>query len=55
MLSVILDLQRTNPRALHPVEFVTWRGILTVVICTPFNRRESWELAVSKFKVDLSL
>jgi RAT1-interacting protein len=51
LLKVILDLKRKNHPALKQLNVITWRGAMTTVLCTPFYRREAWELAVTKYKV----
>lgn len=30
-------------------DFVTWRGLLTKIMITPFNRNESWSFVASKY------
>lgn len=32
------------------VDFVTWRGHLTKVLTTPYETREGWLLAVTRFR-----
>ncbi|XP_006791528.1 decapping and exoribonuclease protein [Neolamprologus brichardi] len=38
-----------SPRALD-VDFVTWRGHLTKLLTTPYETREGWLLAVTRFR-----
>nr|XP_020475522.1 decapping and exoribonuclease protein [Monopterus albus]XP_020475523.1 decapping and exoribonuclease protein [Monopterus albus]XP_020475524.1 decapping and exoribonuclease protein [Monopterus albus]XP_020475525.1 decapping and exoribonuclease protein [Monopterus albus] len=40
---------RASSRALD-VDFVTWRGHLTKLLTTPYETREGWLLAVTRFK-----
>jgi len=56
LLRVILD-QLLSPASPGPqttgvtsTDFIMWRGTMTVIICTPYNRKEGWELAVTRFK-----
>ncbi|XP_074648892.1 decapping and exoribonuclease protein-like [Tubulanus polymorphus] len=30
-------------------DFISWRGILTRILCTPYETRDAWIIAVSKF------
>jgi hypothetical protein len=30
-------------------DFVSWRGLLTKLLCTPYENREGWKVAVSYF------
>lgn len=30
--------------------FLCWRGLLTKLLCTPYENREDWKIAVSKFR-----
>ncbi|KAM4696968.1 decapping and exoribonuclease protein [Rhinophrynus dorsalis] len=52
----ILTWLKENRRKLggskRPVErdFVTWRGHLTKILCTPYENQEGWQLAVSLFR-----
>jgi RAT1-interacting protein len=39
----------TGPPA--DVDIVTWRGIMTRIMCTPYNRRDPWLLAVVRREV----
>ncbi|XP_073404909.1 decapping and exoribonuclease protein isoform X4 [Dendrobates tinctorius] len=41
-----------NPESKRPVDrdFVTWRGHLTKILCTPYESQEGWILAVTLFK-----
>ncbi|XP_073497926.1 decapping and exoribonuclease protein isoform X2 [Phyllobates terribilis] len=41
-----------NPEGKRPVDrdFVTWRGHLTKILCTPYESQEGWILAVTLFK-----
>lgn len=32
-----------------PPEFVTWRGILRLIMCTPYEQRQDWCLHVTRF------
>lgn len=32
-----------------PPEFVTWRGILRLIMCTPYEHRQDWCLHVTRF------
>lgn len=36
-------------RNLH-TDFVCWRGLLTKLLCTPFENRDGWRIAVTLFK-----
>ncbi|KAI8992593.1 RAI1 like PD-XK nuclease-domain-containing protein [Pilobolus umbonatus] len=31
-------------------DFITWRGILAKMLCTPYSRREPWELRATRYK-----
>ncbi|KAI8377325.1 hypothetical protein BD560DRAFT_325731 [Blakeslea trispora] len=31
-------------------DIVTWRGIMTKILCTPYSRREPWELRATRYK-----
>ncbi|KAI8356103.1 hypothetical protein EDC96DRAFT_261549 [Choanephora cucurbitarum] len=31
-------------------DIVTWRGIMTKILCTPYARREPWELRATRYK-----
>ena len=31
-------------------DFVCWRGLMTRLLCTPYENRDSWKIAVTKFK-----
>lgn len=30
-------------------DFICWRGLLTKLLCTPYEQRDGWEIAVSSF------
>ena len=30
-------------------DFVCWRGILTKLLCTPYENRDGWKISVSRF------
>ena len=30
-------------------DFICWRGLLTKLLCTPYENREGWQIAVTKF------
>ncbi|XP_066282569.1 decapping and exoribonuclease protein-like [Branchiostoma lanceolatum] len=47
ILKWIVEAQRVNPSLLSGVDFVTLRGHLSKVTCTPYKR--GWKLAVTKF------
>ncbi|RCH99426.1 Protein rai1, partial [Rhizopus stolonifer] len=32
------------------VDIVTWRGILTKILCTPYSRKEPWEFRATRYK-----
>lgn len=32
-------------------DIVTWRGIMTKILCTPYSRKEPWELRATKYNV----
>ena len=35
--------------SLH-TDFVCWRGLLTRLLCTPFENRDDWRIAITKFR-----
>ncbi|CAO0796606.1 unnamed protein product [Mucor circinelloides] len=45
----------TNANAKQPddnqitADIVTWRGIMTKILCTPYSRKEPWELRATKY------
>lgn len=47
----------TNANAKQPddnqttADIVTWRGIMTKLLCTPYSRKEPWELRATKYNV----
>ncbi|KAM4019566.1 decapping and exoribonuclease protein isoform 2-T2 [Anomaloglossus baeobatrachus] len=45
-------LRGNGPESKRPVErdFVTWRGHLTKILCTPYETQEGWILAVTLYK-----
>ncbi|KAJ1918943.1 decapping endonuclease targeting mRNA [Mycoemilia scoparia] len=34
----------------HQADFVMYRGMMTRIFCTPFSRRDSWEMNASRYK-----
>ena len=52
LLTALLGLAPTQrAAALSGVHIVTWRGILTRILCTPYCRNEAWQLAATRHKV----
>lgn len=51
----------TNANAKQPddsqitADIVTWRGIMTKILCTPYSRKEPWELRATKHNVNRHL
>lgn len=43
--------QQTDPgiKSLH-TDFLCWRGLLTKLLCTPYENRDDWMIAVTKFR-----
>lgn len=35
-------------RDLH-TDFICWRGLLTKLLCTPYENRDDWLVAITKF------
>lgn len=33
-----------------PVDFVCFRGLLTVIVCTPYENQEDWIICATKFR-----
>lgn len=55
-LDTLLDAL-TNVNAKQPqdnqitADIVTWRGIMTKILCTPYSRKEPWELRATRHNV----
>lgn len=32
------------------MDFVCWRGLLTKILCTPYENREDWKIAAARYK-----
>ncbi|ORZ25307.1 RAI1 like PD-XK nuclease-domain-containing protein [Absidia repens] len=50
LLDAVTDARRktTNPNTTN-ANFITWRGIMTKLLCTPYCRNEPWELRATKY------
>lgn len=42
--------QKGDPAKLLSTEFVCFRGLLRILMCTPYEYREPWTIVASKFK-----
>ncbi|CAG8575126.1 9954_t:CDS:2 [Ambispora leptoticha] len=50
--------QKTGEKAISGADVVSWRGIFTKILCTPFTRNEPWELGATLWNehdTDLSM
>ncbi|KAG1446202.1 hypothetical protein G6F56_009650 [Rhizopus delemar] len=48
-IDTLLDaLTEMNNTSTASVDIVTWRGIMTKLLCTPFSRKDRWELRATK-------
>lgn len=50
VIQVQLLADQGKMTAVSAADVILWRGTMTLLVCTPFNRKEAWELAVTKFK-----
>ncbi|KAG1191678.1 hypothetical protein G6F36_002159 [Rhizopus arrhizus] len=39
----------TNTDQKSTADIITWRGIMTKILCTPFSRKDPWELRATKY------
>jgi hypothetical protein len=43
---LLATLHASVPQTEKAADFVTWRGVLTKIICTPFRRSEPWDFNI---------
>ncbi|KTW27348.1 hypothetical protein T552_04156 [Pneumocystis carinii B80] len=51
LLLSLCEYERQNGFQRSFVDFLTWRGILTRFLCTPFDRRTAWAVNIVRFQV----
>ncbi|XP_033752993.1 decapping and exoribonuclease protein-like [Pecten maximus] len=42
--------EKTDPQKGLNTDFVSWRGLLTKLLCTPFETSEGWRIAITRYK-----
>ncbi|KAI7891728.1 RAI1 like PD-XK nuclease-domain-containing protein [Mucor mucedo] len=40
---------QTEDKEKTTADFITWRGIMTKLLCTPYSRKEGWELRATRY------
>lgn len=50
LLKFIYDHQQRILKDRPPPEFVSWRGLLRLIMCTPYEYRQDWCIHVTRFK-----
>ncbi|KAI8374469.1 RAI1 like PD-XK nuclease-domain-containing protein [Radiomyces spectabilis] len=50
LLDALTDTeQKLQKPELSKVDIITWRGIITKIMCTPYTRNEPWELRATRY------
>ncbi|KAJ1675952.1 decapping endonuclease targeting mRNA [Spiromyces aspiralis] len=50
MLEALVHLAKTTRTPVPRADFVTYRGMMTKIFCTPFARRDKWEMNATRYK-----
>lgn len=50
LLDSLTDLKnKTEGSDMPQADIITWRGIITKILCTPYSRKEGWELRATRY------
>jgi len=49
LLAALVDIEKTTSIPINP-NFVTWRGMLTKIMCLPFDSRDGFEMNAIRYK-----
>ncbi|KAG1169830.1 hypothetical protein G6F70_008113 [Rhizopus microsporus] len=48
LLDALTTVKQKHPSDIQ-ADIVTWRGIMTKILCTPYSRRDAWELRATRY------
>ncbi|KAI9267520.1 RAI1 like PD-XK nuclease-domain-containing protein [Helicostylum pulchrum] len=49
LLDALSHIRSKTPDNEISADFVTWRGIMTKILCTPYSRKEGWEFRATRY------
>ncbi|KAI8050035.1 RAI1 like PD-XK nuclease-domain-containing protein [Thamnidium elegans] len=49
LLDALSHIRSKTPDNEITADFVTWRGIMTKILCTPYSRKEGWEFRATRY------